>query len=356
MDEDPVFFDFSKLRPSGFHYVAVDFSLPYSLHVSEGSYDVDVSVGKNQLRVQLLLEDRWRNQNRRTNFPLIESEKIERFTDVDGAYRYTTIKVFIPVRSERSGVPQDIETTWRKVSQDRYWYRDLAIQATNRLLELYRFCVKEPHVKALTGRELRFDFRFVLLFNQNHPDETSSNFTVKISPTNYWGDLYPPFQNVPSVVEEDLRNRLKSLFQVPLAETLILNAYEYIAQGNYRLAIIEAETAFEAAVHHYLQIFYIQDPKMLSEIERLSKDSFTNLVKSRKLRPAFDGKKFTDNVPEFESWRKKVMERRNQLVHGKNETVTKQEAIDAINTIEQVLSLLLARAITKPYQFLEDNL
>ncbi|HUM69875.1 MAG TPA: hypothetical protein PLK31_13640 [Chloroflexota bacterium] len=353
MDENPIFFDFSKLKPSGFHYVAVDFSLPYSLHVSEDSYDVDVSVGKNQLRVQLFLENRWRNQNRRTDFPLVVGERIERFADVDGAYRYTTIKVFIPVRSERSGVPQDIEATWKKVSQDRYWYRDLAIQATNRLLEIYRFCAKEPHIKALTGRELKFDFRFVLLFNQNHSDATSSNFTVKISPTTYWGDMYPSFQNVPNVVEEDLRNRLKSHFQVPLAENLILNAYEHIAQGNYRLAIIETETAFEAAVHEFLQSFYIQDPNMLSEIERLNRDGFTNVVKSRKLRPAFNGKKFTDNVPEFESWRKKVMELRNQLVHGKKEVVTKQEAIDAINTIEQVLSFLLARAITKPYQFLE---
>lgn len=356
MDENPIFFDFSKLRPNGFHYVAADFSLPYSLHISEGSYDVDVSAGENTLTVQILLSNIWKNQNKRTIFPFIEDERIERFADIQGEYRYTDVKVFVPVSSNRPDAPQDIETTWRKVSQDRYWYLNLAIQAVNRLLEIYRFCIKEPHVRSLTGRDLKFDFKFVLLFNRNSPSEPSSDFVVKISPTVYWGDIHAPFENVSGVVEQDIRDKLTSPFKVPLSEELVLNAYEHIVQGNYRLAIIDVETAFETAVYQHLRDFYSHDQNMLSEIERIGKDSFTNLVQGRKFRPAFNGRIFTKNVPEFESWREKVMELRNKLVHGQKEDVSKQEAIDAVETIEQVLSFLLTRATTEPYKFLKDTL
>lgn len=349
---DNLFFDFSKLKPNGYHYVAIGFSLPYSIHLPIGSYDIDVEINlQNQtgtLNVQIIIEDQWRNQEEaHQKFPFAEKNvSIERKRDRQATYRYTKVWVFIPTFSDDPDKPKDLNAIWKQVTRTRDWYRTISIRSINRFLEIYRYHSKEFHIKPLAGQELWFDFVFAFLFNHNTPQALSSNFTTKIIPISYWGDIYPQSSNVPDKVVSNIQAQLKSPHEVPLSEKLLLNAYDYFDQGEYRLAIIEAETAFEAAIHQHLRIYFRDNLDGLIENEKAS-HNFTNFIKRRFCRPAFGGKKFHDEIPEFEMWRSRVMNLRNDLVHAKIETVTKKEAQNAIQTIEDTLNFLISRPKTE---------
>ncbi|MCC6606295.1 MAG: hypothetical protein IT327_24015 [Anaerolineae bacterium] len=354
---DNLFFDFSKLKPNGYHYVAVGFSLPYSLHLPIDSYDIDVEVNlENQsvvLNLQILIENHWKNQKEgRQKFPFAEENSlIERKHDRQATYRYTKVWVLTPIFSEDPSKPKDLNSIWEQVTRTRDWYRNLSIKSVNRFLEIYRYHSKEFHIKPLAGQELWFDFYFAFLFNHNTPQASNSNFTTKIMPISYWGDIYPQLNNVPNIVISNIQTQLKSPQEVPLAESLLLNAYDYFDQGEYRLAVIEAETAFEAAIHQHLRIYFYDNLDSFSEAETNAKN-FTNLIKSKFCRPAFGGKIFHDETAEFKTWRSKVMDLRNNLVHAKINTVTKKEAQDAIQTIDITLNHLIARPKTDLHQLL----
>lgn len=352
---DNLFFDFSKLKPSGHHYVAIGFSLPYAIYLPTDSYDIDVEINlQNQtgtLNVQILIEDQWKNQKEgHQKFPFAEKNAlIERKRDRHATYRYTKVWVFIPTFLDDPEKPKDLNAIWEQVTRTRDWYRNLSIKSVNRFLEVYRYHSKEFHVKPLTGQELWFDFVFAFLFNHNKPQTPKSNFTTKIMPFSYWGDIYPRSNDVSDKIVSNIQAQLRSPHEVPLSENLLLNAYDHFDQGDYRLAVIEAETAFEAAIHYHLRNYFRDNLDGLIEAETKARGKFTNLIKSKFCRPAFGGKTFHEEITEFKIWRSTVMELRNNLVHAKIDTVTKQEAQDAIQTIEDTLNFLIERSKTELY-------
>ncbi|MFO7679198.1 MAG: hypothetical protein R6X34_04035 [Chloroflexota bacterium] len=349
MNDDFVYFDISKLKPNGYHYVAIKFSLPYCLHLQNESYDValdiELETQKGILETQILLEDRFRNQERRKDFPFSdENTFIEKAKDTQGIFRYTSVQVFIPIGSNNPEKPTDFDSIWEHITQSKIWFRNQAIESVNRLLNTYRYYSKEFHIKPLAGRELWFDFIFALLYNENPPDAKTSDFTIKYMPIMYWHDIYPQIENVSESIVSKIRKHLISTQNISLGESLLLNAYAYHDQGDYRLAIIEVETAFEATIHQHLQEFFKEDQTTFNKIEEI--DKFTNLVKCKLCRPAFKGKEFSENIPEFVLWRKNVMDLRNSIVHGDKITVSEKEAHEAINIIENTLAFLIQRPST----------
>lgn len=348
---DNLFIDFSRLKPNGYHYVAIGFALPYSLYLPVNSYDIEINL-ENQsgvLNIQIIIEDQWKNQEEgHQKFPFAAKDTlIERKRDRQATYRYTRVWVCIPIFSDDPTKPKDLNSIWEQINRTRNWYRDLSIRSVNRFLEIYRYHSKEFHVRPLAGQELWFDFIFALMFNNNTPQSSNSNFTTKIMPISYWGDIYPRLNNVSDKIVSNIQAQLKSPDEVSLSENLLLNAYDYFDQGEYRLAIIEAETAFEAAIHQHLRIYFHDNLDGLTEVETKVKHNFTNLIKSKFCRPAFGSKKFHDETTEYIAWRSKVMDLRNNLVHAKIDAVTKEEAEDAIQTIENTLNYLIERPKTE---------
>ncbi|VAW40326.1 hypothetical protein MNBD_CHLOROFLEXI01-3733 [hydrothermal vent metagenome] len=354
-----LFFDFSKLKPNGYHYVAIGFSLPYVLHLPIDCYDIDVEINlENQtgfLNIQIIIEDHWKNQEEgHQKFPFAEENiLIEREHDRQAFYRYTKVWVFIPTFSNDPSKPKDLNSIWDQVTRTRDSYHALAIKSVNRFLEIYRFHSKEFHIKSLAGRELWFDFIFAFMFNENLPQSSNSNFTIKIVPINYWGDIYPQLSNVPDRIVSNIQKQLTSPQEVPLSENLLLNAYDHLDRGNFRLSILEAETAFEAAIYIHLQSFYSDEPDKLQKIDKIN--SFTSLLRSRVCRKALGEINFEETT-EYPDWESKVWKIRGALVHGKQLQVSEQEANEAVRIVEKILTYLLERPKTTPYQFLSKQI
>lgn len=282
MNDEQIFFDFSKLKPSGYHYVVIGLALPYALHIPKDSYDVEVEINLEYqtglINIQIITEDRWRNQDQgHRKFPLVERETlIEQLQDTNALYRYTGVWVFIPVGSTNPDKPKDLDSIWNQVTRSKDWYRGLALKGVNRLLEVYRYHTQESHVTPLTGKSSQFDFIFALMYNEEQPQSCESRFMIKVVPHKYWGDLYPKLPDVTNEVVVKIRRALLTQSRVPLAEELILNSYKYLFQGEYRLAIIEIETAFEAAINRHLLLHFADEPESLAKIQKFK--NFTDLV------------------------------------------------------------------------------
>lgn len=353
------FFDYSKLKPYGNHYVVIKFSLPYAIHLPIDSYDLSMPVvnrGKEtKINVQVIIEDAWKNQEKQ-NYPFKEEGAfVEKVGDTEGDFRYTKALICIPIGSSDKNKPSDMESIWHQIVRTQMYYLDLGIESINRFLDVYRFYTKEYHITSIAGRRRRFDFVFALLYNENSPTDARSNFRVTLMPVNYWGDIYSKLPDVPEDVVSSIRTLLNSQNEIPLAENLILNTYSYLDQGNYRLAIIEAETAFESAIHRHLQNYFGKDSKMFSDIKQLNKKyGFDNLIRSQKIRPAFNGKRFIQGDSEYDDWKQKVAKQRNSLVHGSKPSATKQEGVDAVSAIEEALSFLINRPMTETYKYLKS--
>jgi hypothetical protein len=73
--------------------------------------------------------------------------------------------------------------------------------------------------------------------------------------------IYRKFYSIPEgiynlitkVIWEQISSDLASKREVPLQQSLLLNAQNYISSKNYRLAIIEAVTALEIAISDFMK-------------------------------------------------------------------------------------------------------
>jgi len=168
-------------------------------------------------------------------------------------------------------------------------------------------------------------------------------------------DIVAEILPVPVEVQDDIGARLASEFEVPLSEELLLNAYDLIDQGNYRLAVIEAETAFEAALWAYLRDYYRRigesDDVIDAKFKRWRR-SFTGMIK-KQFKDALDStcKRFCPGETYYDTWDEKVWNLRGALVHGSSRDASLEEATEALQTIENTLEYLIDRPRTRPWRY-----
>lgn len=247
-------YDLSKLKPDGSHYLVIGFSLPYCLHVPDGNYRVKIVSQDELITTQIIFEKKKRTLSKRTLLP--GTKEIEKFADRKGSFNYTTALVYIPVKVDSCDLYSDFRLMNEFVQAKHSWYREQAIDATNRFISVYRYCTGECHVRLLAGHDVWFDFSAAFLFNENAPNAKRSSFKGTVTPHFNIHDIIPLVPDIPDNVLHEIRNRLISTDKIPIAEELMLNAYDLLDQGNYRLAVIEAETAFEAAILKFLRDEY----------------------------------------------------------------------------------------------------
>ncbi len=261
-------YDLSKLKPDGSHYVVVGFAIPHCLQlpdgnypVSIGNYKIPISSRERPLTVQIVLEKKQKALSQ-TEIHLAERETWE-MAGPHGTYGYSSVLVYIPVRRADSETHQDFNKLWNAVEEHHPEFKEQAIVAVNQLIAVYRFCTGECHIKPLTGHDVRFEYSFALLFNQYPSDAPKSKFDGYVLPIYNVFDRVPVNLNIPEKVVSDIRTKLEENFRAPLSEELLLNAYDLIDQGNYRLTVIEVETAFEAAILTFLRNYYENEPDTL---------------------------------------------------------------------------------------------
>lgn len=345
----PLNYNLELLKADGSHYVAIGFSAPFCLHLPDGNYEVIVSTENQDIVVQIVLERRNRNLSKGGLLPGIQ--EIEKFADRHGIYCFTSAIVYIPVRGHSPQFHEQINEMSRIVEAKHSWFNQLSVEAFNRLVEVYRFYTGECHINPLHGRDVWMDYSFAFFFNELPPDEGKSKFTAHVTPVYSLHSIIPSAPDVPKAVVQDIQSKLRIEFQTNLADELLLNAHDFIDQGNFRLAIIEAETAFEAEILRFLHLQYQGRQSDIDKIERIN--SFTTLLKNDLFKNAIAkrSKKFEKNEKRYEKWNEQVWKIRGKLVHGNISNVTREEAVNALQTVEETLEYLVDRPQTRPWRY-----
>lgn len=312
----PVGLDLNHLPSDNKYYVVVGFSVPCCLYLPDGVYKVLVQAAGYTLTNQIELKRGQRRLSEAGSLfrALATANDTHKFADRRGVFCYSSILIYMPAVGVDSLI--NIDKAWELIEDNHFWYHDLAILSFNRLVEIYRFSTGECHIKPLTGRDLWFDFNFFVLRNQRPPQA----ITLPLYHTN---NVLPATVEIPESVFGDIREKLVTNFSLPLSEELLLNVYDLIDQGNYRLAIIEVETAYEAALYELLRNHFGDklNVKNYSDPRNLIKDKPFQAVMHSKHKH-FD---LTDD--RHKKWDKYVWDVRNGLVHGRHSNVTEPPPI-----------------------------
>lgn len=335
------FFDISKLRPFGGHYVGLAFDLRYNLHLPPSHYEVSLSVAK-RTAVSLVQIQSWRRKTDREGL-LVPEEQVEKYVDREGTFLYTSVIVYLPIRAPDPETNQDRDKVWEQVCKRHQMLLGQAILVINRMLSIYRFETGEYHIRPLAGDNTWFDHALALVFLdyiQPNGDAEATILYQEYFDSYRIGPVKPP---VPADTQTRFQKKLISDFQVPLWEDLILNAYDFLDQGNNRLTIIEVEVAFEAAL---LYIFEKHRP----DNRAFKINSPGKMMKNRRFQQALikSGKKWDKDSELYQEWRSKVWNVRNGIVHGNMRDVSHHTAKSALDVVEDNLEYLLDRAKTRP--------
>ena len=135
---------------------------------------------------------------------------------------------------------------------------------------------------------------------------------------------------------KEIKNILKNYVDLPLENNLILNANTNLFYENFRIAIIEAETAFEDFINNYILQNYQKLGKSVDKIHNILNAPFQNLLKDHiKKITNFD---FGES-PEYEKWNNCVYEKRNAIVH-EGISVSREETNIAIRTVVETIDFI----------------
>ena len=131
---------------------------------------------------------------------------------------------------------------------------------------------------------------------------------------------------------------------LPIVDELVLNARRSILFEEYRVAVIEAETAFEASIDRLLTRYYLSQTTRSSEgyvvpayseeiVNRLLSAGLKNLLESH--LPKATGRKFI-GTRVHGRWEEELYNLRNAVVHDGRE-VQPDEAERALEAAEDAL-------------------
>ena len=232
--------------------------------------------------------------------------------DRQGRVSYTAIEILLP---------------WLATDQSEilHWVH----RVINRILEVYRFTTKEFFIDAIPKNEL---------------------WSCDVLTVNDAGGLSPDMSHIQTFgygitiarkanILAEARTLLSSGEQLPIFEVLFLNARREELLENYRVAVMEVETAFEVLVDEAVARFYRGQGLKESEIMSKLEAGLMNLLKDH--IPKSCGEPFLDK-PEYTDWKQYLYDLRNAVVHD-GAQVNAEQAAKAIEVGEKSLLWLAQR-------------
>ena len=240
------------------------------------------------------------------------AQNVELRYDRQGRVSYTAIQILFP---------------WLATDQSKilHWVH----RVINRLLEVYRFTTEEFFVDAMPKNELWP--RDVFTVN----DAGGLSPDISHIQTFGYGITIARKANIPARA----RTLLSSGKELPIFEVLFLNARREELLENYRVAVMEVETAFEVLVDEAVARFYRGQGLKESEIRNKLEAGLMNLLKDHV--PKSCGKPFLD-TPEYTDWKQYLYDLRNAVVHD-GASINAEEAKKAIEVGEKSLLWLAQR-------------
>lgn len=141
--------------------------------------------------------------------------------------------------------------------------------------------------------------------------------------------LQPSHQN-----RSQIKQFLKSNNEIPLDESLIVNSEDYYLSENYRIAVIEIQSAVEYAISQLIMRYHSKLGTSTSQINEILNMRLDDLKKELNIVvPNLTGQTV------WADWRSKCYEIRNSIVH-KGYTPSKSESREAIDKGRKMIELL----------------
>lgn len=248
---------------------------------------------------------------------ITETSNVEIPHDRTARVAYTVADIRFPMRVSAEDDEQEQE-------EIRRWIHAVM----NRLLEVYRFTTGEFHVDTIPVNELwEYEVQTWLDSDKGSP-----------APDTVEGKrFYPPLGGTQlariSPIPDTARRLLADGEQLPVSQVLLLNARREILLENYRLAVVEAETAFEALVDQAVSQYYRSKGAHSEEIRRKLEAGLKNLIRDH--LPKVCGGKF-EGTETHAAWQRELYDLRNEVVHN-GASANREQAERAIEAADRAL-------------------
>lgn len=292
-------------------------AFPYPLIWDRGYFDIRIA--DKIFEVDFLR--RYRQQDEGIPSPsfspgISKSSNSEMHFDRLTRVAYTLVNIWFPMRVE-----------WDKHKEIQGWIHAVI----NRLLEVYRYQTGEFHVDAIPINEL-WEYEIM------DTNEDGTTFPSSVKCRRYFplgsGVSLARIAPVPTEARQLLRDGTK----LPIPRTLYLNAKREELLENYRLAVVEAETAFETLVDQTVSQYYKEQGLSSTSIENKLQTSLKNLIKHH--IPQACGQHFKGTA-EHAAWESNLYRLRNEVVH-EGASVSADEAHKALEAAGQALQWIEA--------------
>jgi len=203
--------------------VIVDFDLPFPVHISTQSFDVDVRGIKCTLRFEKVQRENLDPRLR------ISGEDFDLLEDRFGWIQYSRVTVSIPL-NQLPPVPLGIK-------QDE-WPIEIAVSAVNSFLGHYRDLLNLPWIRLMNPTEV---WAADVIYSER-------GFLPRTISFRRMHQIKPPIASIADEQEKALRERLRKTQHAYPWKLLLLDAEDALSRGDTRLAVILGQTAIEGAL------------------------------------------------------------------------------------------------------------
>ena len=203
------------------------------------------------------------------------------------------------------------------------------LRVINRIIDVYRYTKGEFFLERIPRTELR---RLQIMTKLDNGQLDSE---VIMREPQGAGVTLARFADIPS----EAARILESGDELPVHSILLLNARRERFFENYRLAIVEAETAFEVYVDTIIVSHYRREGLSEAEITSKLDAGLKNLLKDH--IPKVCGEHFVGTA-EHSDWEKKAYHRRNAVVHD-GASADDLGAEEAITCVEAAIHWMSSR-------------
>jgi hypothetical protein len=203
----------------------------------------------------------------------------------------------------------------------------------NRLLSVYRYSMEEFYIDTVPKNEL--NIQAITTIDEHGKLSDRATMIGFQSVGNRWLKAART-QPIPDEAQRILRDGT----ELPISRVLFLNARREHLLENYRIAVVEAEIAFEALIDQVIAQYYRGQGLSSAEIENKLRAGLTNLIAHH--IPRCCGAAF-ESTSEHTAWQTDLYELRNSVVHD-GASVSAEQASQALDAAERAMGWIELRA------------
>jgi hypothetical protein len=287
-------------------------TFPYPLKWDKGN--LDVRIGDKVFDVHFERQYRQDTDPQVSGSGIISTRNLEVERDRLGRAAHTSVEIHFPMCVEHDLGNNDELLKWVHA-------------VINRLLDVYRYTAEEFHVCPIPKKELgMYTVRTI-----NASGTLDRESMVSGGVTNWL--VHAPPQPIP----DEARQFLRSGTELSFPEVFLLNAKREELFENYRIAVVEAETAFEILVRRVVAQHFRQQGRSTTKIDQIA---FQNLIQHH--IPRCCGEPF-EGTPEHAAWKSDLYDLRNSVVHD-GASVEPNQAGQALDAAERAIKWIEVRA------------